>query len=137
MPERAVYFAECADRFAVCDLVFFDPDNGVEIKSVPRGRRNSCKFVYWEEISNTFSLGASVLIYQHFIREERGKFAFRMVEELQRRLSPAAIFSFRTPHVLFLLAAQERHSAGFRKQLEVIQRSWSPRQIVAQEHLLA
>jgi hypothetical protein len=132
--EREVYFAECAARFADCDLVFFDPDNGIEIKSVPRGRRKSCKFVYWEEVSNTFSSGASVLIYQHFIREERGRFAACMVEELRRRLHPAAIFSFRTPNVVFLLAAQERHSAVFRKQLEVVEHGWSPRQIVAEEH---
>ena len=132
--EREAYFAECTGLFSDCDLVFFDPDNGIEIKSVPRGRRKSCKFVYWDEVSNTFLSGVSVLIYQHFIREERDRFAARMVEELRRRLHAAAIFSFRTPNVVFLLAAQQRHSAGFRKQLGVIKRAWSPREIVAEEH---
>ena len=47
LPDREAYFAECAGKFAGCDLVFFDPDNGLEIKSTPRGRRDSCKFLYW------------------------------------------------------------------------------------------
>lgn len=44
--EREAYFAECAEKFAGCDLVFFDPDTGLEVKSVPCGRRNSCKYLY-------------------------------------------------------------------------------------------
>jgi hypothetical protein len=131
--DREAYFAECADKFAGCDLVFFDPDNGLEIKSTLRGRRDSCKFLYWQEVSSTFTSGAPVLIYQHFIREERGGFSARMAEELRRRSSPAAVFSFRTPHVLFLLAAQERHTLGFRKQLAVFRSHWSPKQIIGEE----
>jgi len=130
---RKAYFAECSGKFAGCHLVFFDPDNGFEIKSTLRGRRNSCKFLYWEEVCRTFCAGASVLIYQHFIRKERGRFTTRMAEELRRRLNPAAVFSFRTPHVLFLLAAHEGHAVGFRKQLAVVQSNWSPKQIVGEE----
>ena len=131
--DRKAYFAECAKKFADCDLVFFDPDNGLEIKSVPRGHRDSCKFLYWEELSNTFAFGASVLIYQHFIREERDGFSARMAEKLRHHLSPAAVFSFRTPHVLFLLAAQERHVFDFRNALAVFSSRWSPKQIVTHE----
>jgi len=131
--EREAYFVECAEKFAGCDVVFFDPDNGLEIKSVPRGRRDSCKFLYWQELSSTFASGASVLIYQHFIREERGGFSARMADEMHRRLRPAAVFIFRTPHVLFLLAAQKRHVRGFRKALAAFRSHWSPKQIVAEE----
>ncbi len=83
--DREAYFAECTEKFAGCNLVFFDPDNGLEIKSTPRGRRDSCKFLYWQEVSSTFSSGASVLIYQHFIRENRSAFTARMAEELRCR----------------------------------------------------
>ena len=137
LPDRDAYFAECAEKFAGCDLVFFDPDNGLEIKSVPRGRRDSCKFLYWQELSRTFVSGASVLIYQHFIREERGRFTARMAEELRRRLNPSTVFTFRTPHVLFLLAAQEQHVLGFRNALTVLRSHWSPVQIVVDELPLA
>jgi hypothetical protein len=131
--DREAYFTECAEKFVGCDLVFFDPDNGLEVKSTPRGRRDSCKFLYWQEVSSTFASGASVLIYQHFIREERGAFSARIVEELRRRLSAAAVFTFRTPHVLFLLAAHGRHLRGFRERLAVFDSHWAPKQIVAEE----
>jgi hypothetical protein len=137
MSERKEYYADCAAKFADCDLVFLDPDNGIEISSVPRGRKNSCKYVYWEEVRRMFSAGASVLIYQHFKREERVKFTIRMAEELRRRTSPDAIFSFRTPHVLFLLAAHERHTPIFRKGLAVIHSNWGPKEIVGEEHTAA
>ena len=75
-----------------------------------------------------------MLIYQHFIREERDGFIARMASELQRRTKAAAVFSFRTPHVLFVLASQERHAAGFRKKLGVIKSFWAPKEIVALEH---
>lgn len=130
---REMYFAECAEKFAGCDFVFFDPDNGLEIKSVSRGHRNSCKFLYWQELTSAFASGASVLIYQHFIREERGRFSTRMTEELYRRLSPATVFTFRTPHVLFLLAVQECHVLGFRKAIVALRSHWSPKQIFAAE----
>jgi len=63
---RRNYFAECAARFERCDMVFFDPDNGLEIKSTLRGRKHSCKYLYWDEVCATFTAGSSVLIYQHF-----------------------------------------------------------------------
>jgi hypothetical protein len=133
LPQRDAYFAAMRERFTGCDLVFFDPDNGVEVRSVPRGRRKSSKFVYWQELCSTFASGASILIYQHFIRERRDQFIARMVSEAYRRLNPASIFTFRTPHVLFLLAAQERHATGFRSELAVLQAQWSTVELAGKE----
>jgi hypothetical protein len=133
LQHRDAYFAECAERFNACELVFFDPDNGLEINSVPRGRSRSCKFVYWQEICDTFAFGASVLIYQHFTRQERNHFSARLVRQLRDRLNPAGVFTFKTPNVLFLLAAQEHHLRGFRTALAAFRSHWGPSQIVALE----
>ena len=116
--ERREYFGSCAVRFSGTDLVFYDPDNGLEIKSVSRGRKGSSKYLYWDEVRGTFKAGSSVLIYQHFIREKREEYIFRMTDQLQQRTNAATIFSFRTPHVLFLLASQERHAAVSQKSHE-------------------
>jgi len=132
--KRSEYFTEYTTLFTGCGLIFFDPDNGLEIKSTQRGHKDSCKFLYWDEVCGTFDAGSSVLIYQHFIREERGAFIARMATELQRRTQAATVFSYRTPHVLFLLASQERHVAGFRKQLAAFPSFWAPKQIIAVEH---
>jgi hypothetical protein len=132
--KRNEYFSECATRFAGCDLIFFDPDNGLEVKSTQRGHKGSCKFLYWDEACATFDAGSSVLIYQHFIREKRDAYVARMAMELQRRTRAAAVFSYSTPHVLFLLASHKRHATGFRRQLAVLPSFWAPKQIVGVEH---
>jgi hypothetical protein len=94
---RNEYFEACATRFAGCDLVFFDPDNGMEVKSVSRGLRNSCKYLFWDEVCKTFATGSSVLIYQHFPREKRDAYIHCMVGHLRRRTHAATVFSYRTP----------------------------------------
>ena len=50
---RRRYFEEMRRHFADRDLIFFDPDNGLQIKSCPLGHRNSSKFLYWSELEET------------------------------------------------------------------------------------
>lgn len=106
------------------DLVFVDPDNGIEVKSRPIGRKGSSKYVAWEELTGLWRAGCSVLIYQHFRREERGVFARRMATELAERTGAQLVEAFRTPHVLFLLAAQNRHADAFHRACSV-DSSWT------------
>jgi hypothetical protein len=53
-------------EFSGRDLVFFDPDNGIEVLSKPCGGRDSSKYVYWDELQETYRSGQSVLVYQIF-----------------------------------------------------------------------
>ena len=122
--QRGRYFAECQQMFRECDLVFFDPDNGVEIGTTGKVRRNSSKFVFWDELQATFAAGSSVLVYQHFPRLDRAQFIARLASELGHRLGTHSVFSFRTPHVVFLLAAQDRHVDVFRGEMGTIDRTW-------------
>lgn len=130
--DRAAYFAAAAPLLSDCDLVFFDPDNGIATPSIRKGNKNSAKYLYWDEVSTTFAAGSSVLIYQHFIREERSRFADRLVRDLRTATGAPATFSFGTPHVLFLLASHDRHAPSFRRTLDPIRVSWgthiSPRE---------
>ncbi|HWE49181.1 MAG TPA: hypothetical protein VG273_05310 [Bryobacteraceae bacterium] len=121
---RREYFTASRAALAGCDLVFFDPDNGIEIKSRPVGRKDSSKHLYWDEVSRTFEAGSSVLIYQHFIRENRAQFSARISEDLQKKTGAAAVFSFSTPYALFVLASQERHVALFAGKLQRIGEVW-------------
>jgi hypothetical protein len=132
--ERRRYFSECGAKFTGCDLVFFDPDNGLEIGSTSRGRKHSRKYLWWDEVCSAFCAGSSVLIYQHFIRKNRIDFIARMTDELRERTGAAAVFSFKTPHVLFLLGCHERHVGIFRRGLGAIQSGWAADQILADEH---
>lgn len=72
---RAAYMKTMLDRFQGLDLVFFDPDNGLEIKSCPMGRKGSSKFLAFHEAAATFATGASLLVFQHYCRAERVAYA--------------------------------------------------------------
>ncbi len=107
------------------DLAFVDPDNGIEVRSRPVGRKGSSKYVTWSEIKALWNLGCSILIYQHFRREARESFASRMVSELRRHTDAPWVEALRTPHVLFLLAVQERHEARMRDAVSVMHQRWN------------
>lgn len=70
--ERQLWFKRASTALAEGDLIFFDPDNGIEVGSVAKGRRNSSKYVYRDELAAAYRTGHSLLVYQHFQRKERG-----------------------------------------------------------------
>ena len=53
---------------AACDLVFFDPDNGIETKSVPRYSPKSGKYIFWDELKTFWDRGQSLVVYHHLNR---------------------------------------------------------------------
>ncbi|MFH1920351.1 MAG: hypothetical protein ABIP48_10765 [Planctomycetota bacterium] len=106
------------------DLVFLDPDNGIEVSSRPIGRKGSSKYVAWKEIEEIWDAGCSLLIYQHFRREPREAFADRMVTQLRKRTGAPFTRAFRTAHVLFLLAAQARHETSLGKAMSCSLPAW-------------
>jgi len=106
------------------DLVFLDPDNGIEVKSKPIGYKGSSKYVSWREISDLWSGGCSVLIYQHFPHVPRDEYAQRMMIEVKRRTGATLAFKFRTAHVLFLLAIQKRHEKSLRNGVSSLRNRW-------------
>jgi hypothetical protein len=66
LAERQAFHARCMAAFADRDLVFFDPDSGLQVKPVPKGRKRSNKYVFECEIGDHYRTGRSALIYQHF-----------------------------------------------------------------------
>ena len=110
LAERQRYFQEFFSLALDRDLIFFDPDNGLEVPSKPYGRKSSSKYVFWREVEQAWATGPSILIYQHFPRdEELSGFISRKAEELRTTLRIAKVVSFRTPHVVFFLAHQPKH----------------------------
>ena len=122
--ERTEYFGEMQKRFRSVDLIFFDPDNGIEVKSRPLGRRGSCKYLYWDELTQTYNSGHSVLVYQHFNREPRDHFVERISCEVKKRTGASVVFSFRTSHVIFLLIPQLRNEQYFRQRISDLKKTW-------------
>jgi hypothetical protein len=118
---------------AGCSLVFFDPDNGLEVTSRPYGRKESSKYLYWHELSQTLNRGCSALVYQHFRREKRDAFIARMALEMHHRTKLSTIYSFRTNRVVFFLVPLAYHLAGLKRHIEQVEHIWTG-QIQTEKH---
>jgi len=80
---RTRFFKKFLEFAQGSDLVFFDPDNGLEVKSVPRGRKRSSKYIYWSEIEVAYRSGHSILLYQHFPRKPRESFIRSLIHQFK------------------------------------------------------
>ncbi|MEI7767765.1 MAG: hypothetical protein WCJ97_10055 [Phycisphaerae bacterium] len=133
--DREDYFKTCGAAFQCCNLVFFDPDNGLEVPSVPKGREKSRKYVYWDEVGKAFSMGASMLIYQHFPRfVYHNTCTVNKAKALLVHTKAATVYTFSTPDVLFLLAVQHQHQNHFAARVAEIERIWKGQILVAQHN---
>lgn len=66
--QRAAWLRKAVAATASCDLVFFDPDNGLETASVERHSAKGGKYVFWDELMPFWNRGQSLLIYHHLNR---------------------------------------------------------------------
>ena len=107
------------------DLVFLDPDNGIEVNSKPYGRKDSSKYLYWREISDLWEQGKSLLIYQHFCREKRQSFIRRLREGLQKNTKSSLIPAFTTAHVVFFLVLQPEYQKYYDSIVANIEKYWT------------
>lgn len=110
LAERQLWFVGALAALKGADLVFFDPDNGLEVASKRKGQINSSKYLYCDEVEVTYGAGHSILIYQHFPREERGAFIIRIARILTDAVPNADVWVFRTAHVAFFLLAHPNHT---------------------------
>lgn len=122
---REQYFADMLKLFQDVDLIFYDPDNGLEVKSKKYGCKDSSKFLYWNELVESYEAGHSILIYQHFRRVNRDDFVSMNSEEIHAKTGSQNIISFRTSHVVFFLIAQKKHSAYFLKKSQTVTEIWA------------
>jgi hypothetical protein len=122
--QRRSYFEAARACFRGVDLIFFDPDNGMEVSSKPRGRPGSAKYLYWLELGMTFRANHSVLVYQHFPRRDRVTLCDETQEEFKKRLGAPEVHLYLTPNVLFVLAVQPRHVDYFRSRAPLVEKAW-------------
>ena len=132
---RECYFTALKRVAEGADLVFFDPDNGIEVKSIPKGRTRSSKYIYWNEIEETYHSGQSLLIYQHFPRISRTLFIHDLIQKVYELDSTCSCFVFRTSNVMFLLISQRKHEAEFISNFGKIRENWGDL-IQIEEHKL-
>jgi len=125
VPSRKTYFEGALTALRETDLIFFDPDMGLEIPSKKFGLKGSSQHVFLDEVHRAFGSGHSVLIYQHYPRENRQAVWNRRAEQLAESLRRQSIRGFATAHVLFLLAAQPGHMAAVDRASYALLQRWA------------
>ncbi len=131
--QRHLFLTRAIAAAAGSDLVFFDPDNGMEVASVPCGRRGAEKYLYWQEAAATYQQGHTILVYQHFPRRQRGQFVAELARRFNQLLGVKRVFSLQTASVVFMLVPQRRHFRPVNTALRHLAGSWSG-QIVDARH---
>lgn len=129
--DRMAYFAAARMTLQGCELVFLDPDIGIEVPAAKWGRRGAESYIYWRELKDIYAQGQSILVYQHFPRVPRDRFISFLAARLGEELAAATTTPFQTPHVAFFLVQQPRHVPAFTRAEEVVTRQW-PGQFVRQ-----
>lgn len=125
--ERAVWSKDMLTALDGSDLLFFDPDNGIEVPSKTIGQKDSSKYIYWKELTESWKHSKSLFVFQHFPRAKRNEYILASVEEMQSRLPSSLVIPLRSSNVLFLLAYRPVNSTRIMKAVELIEKNWSRR----------
>lgn len=123
--ERSRWLERFIVRSADSDLLFFDPDNGIEVSSTALGRSGSPKYLFWHEIQMAWNRGNALLIFQHFCREKRDSFTMRLSRRIEECLPQSNVASIITANVVYFLAYREQHASRIDMGLRALSQRWS------------
>ena len=78
---RKEWLRRALARTIDCQILMFDPDNGLEVKSIGPYSARGPKYVFFDELSPYVARGQSIIVYQHATRSTP------MSEQVAQRLS--------------------------------------------------
>jgi len=128
--KRQRWVNDALEATADCDVVFLDPDNGLEPKGVPITRKMAPKYAYLEEVGKWSKRCQSLVIYHHLGRNRPHLDQIASwIERLRNEFQPHDIFAlhFRrgTSRAFFVLAT-ECHAPILRERAQALADSaWS------------
>ena len=113
--QRKAWHQTALARLADCDIVFLDPDNGLNVKSVKPGAQKSPKYVWLREVSDYIASEKSVIFYNHrprkkveaYIAEYAARFATNPV--LCGKQFCVVTFPRRSIRDYFIIPASQKH----------------------------
>lgn len=59
------------------DIIFLDPDNGLEVKSTKPKSKNGNKYTTYQEVADYYKKGSSVIVYNHRDRKSHDEYIKR------------------------------------------------------------
>ncbi len=132
--QREKYFSGLSSLASDCDLIFFDPDNGIEVKSRKYGAKLSCKYVYWNELQASYRAGHSLLVYQHFPRVEHKNYIAMIAKNIQLNLNVNTVIALATSSVVYFLIPQTHSIEYYRKRMKLLQKVWEDNFLIVEKN---
>lgn len=83
----------------ISGILFFDPDNGIEVKSA---KKNDNRYLYYRDIKR-FLPHVDILVYQHFPRVPRQRYMEILTDKILSEVSCSTIIHFPESMVDFIL----------------------------------
>ncbi|MEE8168751.1 MAG: hypothetical protein V3T58_07770 [Candidatus Hydrothermarchaeales archaeon] len=110
---RRRWVNEAIEKTNVCNIIFVDPDNGLEVSSVKMHEKKGAKYTFFNELTKYIPRNQSLVIYQHLSRKGAAEIQIRerltqINDELQ---PPGEIFVLRyrrgTARVFFVIPSKK------------------------------
>jgi hypothetical protein len=122
---RRNWLSEALAATAGSDLVFFDPDNGLEVSSVPRHAPKAGKYVFWDELELFWTRGQSLIIYHHLnrrasVREQTAALKRAFVDRFSDASMIRCLLFRRGSCRHFWIVGQELHCAALESKIEAL-----------------
>jgi len=105
--ERNSWFRGLLNSISESDLIFFDPDTGIERDTIRIGNKNSSKYIFWSELKTVWNTGKDLLIFQYFPRVKRESYIDNLSEKVRFILPEAKCIPIQTSTVLFMLIVRK------------------------------
>jgi len=112
LTQRQAWFEESLSQLERVDIVFLDPDNGIQLDSSKKGESIAVKYVFTDEIESYYRLGKSLVIYNHRDRRPREEYERKILSNREYVRFPGDVKVLRFKRVSvrdFIFLIQERH----------------------------
>jgi hypothetical protein len=100
--DRTAYFSQVEAKSEKCDLIFFDPDIGISMRS----DKKDTEHLYWDEIKKFWKLDKDLLIYQHSKRQTWDDYLADL-NQFMGDLPGAFLVPIKTKNVMFIYLAHK------------------------------
>ncbi|MFH1674684.1 MAG: ImmA/IrrE family metallo-endopeptidase [Pseudomonadota bacterium] len=109
---RRAWFEESLTHLSQADVVFLDPDNGIQTDSANKGQPGALKYVFTDEIEAYYRSGKSVIIYNHRDRRPRWEYEKKILANWEYVVPPGDIKVLRFKRVSvrdYIFLIQKKH----------------------------
>ena len=105
---NSVYQKKAFDKLNKKDIIFFDPDNGLEVIST--NNKNKYKYLSYDTIEKYWTNGNSMIIYQHLSRDKNALDNItQKIEELLNCSRHGNIKFIKKGNVAYIFIMQKKH----------------------------